>query len=104
MQVNTVAHADRMRRAGLTRADMFNPNTNIEWGTLFMRQFHDRIVRALGGKPIPGGAPLSTVVRLAYKGPKFVLDDIADGVDPRLRYPGPTRRWREALDRVSALV
>ncbi len=47
MQINSVAHAAELAAAGLTRESLFNPDTNIEWGTKILRACFDR-VRGLG--------------------------------------------------------
>ena len=81
MQVNAVAHAAELKAAGLTRNDLFNPETNIEWGTKYLAQFRDDVQTALGGRSPP--APLDELVRFAYKGPASVESALRVGQEPR---------------------
>lgn len=97
MQVNTVAHATDMAKEGVTRASMFNPDVNIEWGTRLMREYRDKILEALGGRTPP--APLDIITRLAYKGPKTVFGVLKRGENP-INIPWAPEaivRWRRAL-------
>src|SRR5512144_3187010 len=80
MQVNTVAHAEDMAAAGVTRTAMFRPDTNIEWGTKILREYRDQVLEALGGRTPP--APIDIITRLAYKGPKTVLRALHQGENP----------------------
>jgi len=97
MQVNTVAHANEMAAAGITRAQMFNPATNIEWGTKYMREFRDNVVRALGGRTPP--IPLDYIVRLAYKGPATVYSVLQRGGNPASIpwAPEALRNWQNKM-------
>ena len=100
MQVNTVAHAAEMRAAGVTRAQMFDPETNIEWGTKYLRQFRDETqAAAVHGLP----AALDELTRLAYKGPTAVYSVLRRGGNPLTELswaPEAITRWRQALVRV----
>jgi transglycosylase-like protein with SLT domain len=100
MQVNTVAHADRLAAAGVTREQLFDPNRNLEWGTKILREAYDRVTKALGPNP---PLPLDQLVRLAYKGVD-VISAVRGGRDPRLAYVQPVARWSESLVRSQALV
>lgn len=88
MQVNTVAHAARMQKAGLTREKMFDPETNIMWGTQIMLEARNAVQQALAAKQVTATAPqLGQITRLYYKGPQYVLNAIAAGKDPRTSLP-----------------
>jgi hypothetical protein len=105
MQVNTVAHAQEMAAAGVTRAQMFDPATNIEWGTKYMAAFRAQIQAALGGRRSP--APLDEILRLSYKGPAAVLSALKRGEDPTSTIswaPAALSNWRQAMARVTALT
>ncbi len=97
MQVNTVAHADEMARAGVTRAQMFQPATNVEWGTKYMREFRDKVLMALGGRTPP--LPIDYIVRLAYKGPETVYGVLRRGGNPaELSWaPDALRNWQNKM-------
>lgn len=97
MQVNTVAHAKEMAAAGVTRAQMFDPATNIEWGTKYLREFRDKVLVALGGRQPP--IPLDYVVRLAYKGPETVYGVLRRGGNPATISwaPDALRNWRNKM-------
>ncbi len=97
MQVNTVAHASEMAAAGVTRAQMFNPATNIEWGTKYLREFRDKVLAALGGRPAP--IPLDYIVRLAYKGPETVYGVLRRGENPATLAwaPDALRNWHAKM-------
>jgi Transglycosylase SLT domain len=97
MQVNTVAHAAEMAQAGVTRAQMFQPATNIEWGTKYLRQFRDEVLVALGGRTPP--IPLDYVVRLAYKGPETVKGMLRRGENPATLSwaPEAMHRWHDKM-------
>lgn len=102
MQVNTVANAIDMRTAGVSREQMFVPETNIEWGTRYMAQFRDKVKEsAVHGLP----APLDELTRLAYKGPSAVYSVLRRGGNPLTELswaPAAIGHWRQALARVRA--
>jgi hypothetical protein len=104
MQVNTAAHAAELAAARLSRESMFNPDTNIEWGTKYMAQFRAEILRALAGRTPP--APLDEILRLSYKGPAAVLSLLRAGRDPRTLSwaPDALANWRSAMAQVTALT
>jgi hypothetical protein len=64
MQVNSVAHAADLAAAGLTRASLFDPNINIQWGTKILRRCVDRVQKALAGRP----GDVGLLARLCYTG------------------------------------
>jgi len=105
MQVNHVAHEALLRQLGLTPDDLFTPEVNIAVGTYLMREFLNRILKELGGRPAP--APLDEILRLAYKGPAYVYKALREGRDPRKVYswaPPAVANWRETRAAVEALV
>jgi soluble lytic murein transglycosylase-like protein len=105
MQVNVVANAKDLAAAGVTPSQMFDPDTNIRFGTMYLRQFTDAVKQALGGRTPP--VPLSWIVRLYYKGPKYVLDVLHRGGNPATALswaPEALRRWNAAIERVGALT
>jgi Transglycosylase SLT domain len=104
MQVNVVAHAKEMAAAGVTATQMLNPDTNIQWGTKYLREFKDQVEQALGGRTVP--IPESWVVRLAYKGPTTVLSALQKGQNPAdISWAHDAlRRWAAAMERVGALT
>lgn len=97
MQVNTTANAKDMAAAGVSRVQMFNPATNIEWGTRYLREFRDKVLEALGGRKPP--IPLDYIVRLAYKGPTTVYGVLRRGGDPRTISwaPDALRNWQAKM-------
>lgn len=102
MQVNTVAHAAEMARAGVTRAQMFEPDTNIAWGTKYLIEFREA-VRAAAVHGLP--AALDELTRLAYKGPEAVKSVLRRGGNPLTELswaPEAISRWRQAMARVRA--
>ena len=104
MQVNVKAHAAEMAAAGVSVAQMFDPSTNIQWGTKYLRQFKDEVEAVLGGRTPP--IPLSWIVRLYYKGPATVTKAIRAGESPATISwaPEALRRWAAAMAKVSALT
>ncbi len=105
MQVNTVAHAAELKAAGLTRADMFNPDTNIEWGTKYLAQFRDDVQNALGSRSPP--APLDELVRLSYKRPAAVTGALRKGQNPLTTLswaPDAIANWRQRHAQVLAAL
>lgn len=97
MQVNTVAHAAEMAQAGVSREQMFQPATNIEWGTKYLKEFRDKVIQALGGRPPP--IPLDYIVRLAYKLPAPVYGVLQRGGNPaNLSWaPDALRNWHDHM-------
>ncbi len=94
MQVNTVAHATEMARAGVSREQMFNPETNIEWGTKYLLEFRNNVLAA-AVKGLP--APIDELTRLAYKGPSFVYNSLRRGGNPLTELswaPEAIANWR----------
>ncbi|OHD23640.1 MAG: hypothetical protein A2Y38_01425 [Spirochaetes bacterium GWB1_59_5] len=100
MQVNVIAHARELTAAGLSAEHMYDPAKNIEWGTKYLREFRDNVLRALGGRPLP--AALDEITRLAYKGPSTVLAALRRGENPLgISWAPPAiARWRNAMVRV----
>lgn len=100
MQINVVTsdHARELAAAGVTRAQMFQPATNIEWGTKYMREFRDKVLIALGRRTPP--IPLDYIVRLAYKGPAPVYSVLRRGGNPATELswaPDALRNWHEKM-------
>jgi len=105
MQVNAVAHAGELKAAGLTRESLFDPETNIKWGTMYLADFRDKVLVALGGRRSP--APLDVLVRMAYKGPATIYAALRRGENPVQTVswvPAAAANWRRALDQVTALT
>lgn len=104
MQVNAVAHAQELAAAGLTRTSLFDPVTNIEWGTKYLAQFKAEVERNLGGRPPP--IPIDQIIRLSYKGPATVYSVLRKGGNPgTLSWAHPAvENWQAALARVTALT
>lgn len=100
MQVNVAAHA----QDGATLEKMLDPATNIQFGTMYLRQFKDKVEDALAGRTPP--IPESWIVRLAYKGPTTVLGVLQKGGNPATISwaPEALHRWAAALAKVSALT
>jgi soluble lytic murein transglycosylase-like protein len=86
MQVNTRAHAARMAAAGVTPQMLLDPDKNIEWGTLILRE---AALRAKGA----GADPIDVATRHVYT-----------GRSPQARDPAVIARWDDALARTQALV
>lgn len=91
MQVNVVAHRDELARAGLTRNDMFNPDINIQWGTMILA----KCVQSARNR---GGGDVGLLARLCYTGA------VRSGTDTASCSSCPTTamRWNENLNRTSA--
>ena len=104
MQVNAVAHAAELARAGVSPSQLLDPSTNIQWGTKYLRQFTDEVNAALGGRTPP--IPLSWVVRLYYKGPATVTKVLRAGGNPAtiVWAPEALQRWAAAMAKVTALT
>ncbi len=105
MQVNAVAHAAELKAAGLTRNDLFKPETNIEWGTKYLAQFRDDVLTALGGRAPP--APLDQLVRLSYKGPAAVTSALRQKQNPVTALswaPAAIANWQQRHVQVQAAL
>ncbi len=104
MQVNASAHASELAAAGVSRKQLFEPDRNIEWGTLYLAKFKADVLRALGGRSPP--IPLDQIVRLSYKGPSPVLQMLKRGGNPAALSwaPEALANWRREMARVSALT
>jgi len=105
MQVNAVAHAAELKAAGLSRESLFDPETNIEWGTKYLVQFRDDVQAALGGRSLP--APLDELVRLSYKGPAAVTGALKRGQNPVTTLswaPAAIANWRQRRSQVLAAL
>jgi len=79
MQINTLAHGDRLQKAGVTVQALYNPDKNIEWGTLILKEAYDTVKRVLKGKPHPTQIDLLT--RLIYVGYP-ISNELLSGRDP----------------------
>lgn len=97
MQVNTVAH-------NVSPELMRVPDTNIQWGTSLLREFHDKVLAALGGRTPP--VPIDVLTRLAYKGPKTVENALRRGENPMTLSwaPEAAARWRRHMMTTQAAV
>lgn len=104
MQVNSVAHAAELAAAGVSRSQLFVPDTNIEWGTKYLLAFKTLVEHALAGQPPP--APLDEIVRLSYKGPATVVSALKHGTNPlNISWaPDAIASWRKAMAQVSSLT
>lgn len=99
MQVNTVAHAK-----DVSAAQMLDPETNIEWGTKYMLEFRDNVLKNLAGRAPP--IPLDVIVRLAYKGPSTVYAVLRRGENPASISwaPEAISNWQRAMYKVQSLT
>ncbi len=104
MQVNTVAHGSEMAKEGLTRDSLFDMDKNVEWGTKVLREVHELVLKAIGGQTPK--APVDVITRLAYKGPRTVVNAIHAGKNPiEISWaPDAVLRWRRALTRAAAVA
>ncbi len=105
MQVNSVAHAGELKAAGLTRESLFDPETNVKWGTMYMADFRDKVLASLGGRPPP--APLDVLMRMAYKGPATIYAALRRGENPVKTVswvPAAAANWQRAMAEVTALT
>lgn len=91
MQVNAVAHGDELARAGLTRESLFNPDINIQWGTMIL-------AKCIQSARNRGGGDVGLLARLCYTGA------VRSGTDTSScsSCPNTAMRWRENLNRTSA--
>ena len=101
MQVNTAAHAKALAQAGVTREMLFNPDKNLEWGTMILKDAYESVKKALSQKA--SSVPVSVLVRLKYKGVNTPAS-IAAGRDPSVAYVAEVANWHEALAQTQALV
>lgn len=99
MQVNTVAHADMMRKMGLSYSDLLRPDQNIRIGTQILRNRWELVHAATGGQST---VPIGTLVALAYRGPERTVEAIRSGGP--LPYPERAARWNTALSETAPLV
>ena len=107
MQVNTVAHAGDLAKAGVRPEDLHKIDTGVEWGTWAMKDIYDKHVLApLAAAPRPIHTPKDVSMRLAYKGPGPVEHAIRTGHEPSdLPWaPDAIVRWRHALTKVAKAV
>jgi hypothetical protein len=99
MQVNVRAHGPDMTAQGITRAMMFNPDINIQWGTKILAKCVQRVRTALAGRSGDVGA----LARLCYTGVN-TPGAITAGRDP---YDCPScannnKNWNARLAQTSA--
>lgn len=87
MQVNVRAHAERLARAGVAPTDLFDPETNIKWGSLILREAYERALKS-------GLRPIDLATRLVYNVGHVPASPPAEKVVA----------WSEALARTEALV
>jgi hypothetical protein len=94
MQVNVSAHGSEMAAQGVTRAMMFNPDTNIEWGTKILA----KCVQRVQGSPGDIGA----LARLCYTG-ALQSNMIATGdINSCPTCSQTVNNWRARLNQTSA--
>lgn len=85
MQVNTRAHAQRLAAAGLLSSELYDPNNNIAWGTLILREAVEKARRQ--------GDPTSIGVRNIYTGRPAAARD-----------PLVIAKWQQSLSTARAIV
>jgi soluble lytic murein transglycosylase-like protein len=101
MQINWRVHGPRLLSMGIAREALLNPDTNIMFGTLYLREIYDQVRKALALRD--SSVPVDVLVRLAYNlGPAAVLRAISEGRD--IRVPEKEVAWQQALARTSGLV
>lgn len=98
MQINTQAQAKRLAQMGIAKDQLFDPSTNIQVGTLIMREALDWLTNKLKGKTPP--RPMDELVRLAYKGGLGTAQKALGGADP---YPAAIIAWQDRRRRVAPL-
>jgi hypothetical protein len=112
MQVNTVSEAPWLNRAHVTRQMLFNPDTNIEWGTAVLlrkyKQVLDTLAKSRNRKVATAIAQnpalLGELVRLLYTGVD-VVRHIYRGTLPDPKKTAVTvGNWRRNLVAVAPLV
>jgi len=111
MQVNTgpKAHGPALAAAGVSRAMLFEPDVNIEWGTKILRGAYDTVRRAL--EKHPSKVPVERLLRLQYRGVQ-ASSAVEQGHDPSLfidkitgkPYLASFPAWDANLVQASALV
>lgn len=100
MQVNWSVHGPALQKAGIAanREALFNPATNIEAGTLYLRDAYTRVQAALAVRG--SDVPTDMLVRYAYTGPALAVSAIKQGVDPKNVYKDSANlvaRWNRAV-------
>lgn len=94
MQINSKAHAAELAAAGLTRESLFNPDTNIEWGTKILRKCVDRVTASLAGR----AGDIGLLARLCYTGVQTTNPDTCPSC------PTTAANWRARLAQTSAVA
>jgi len=77
MQVNVRAHPELLKRKGMTPADLFDVDHGIDAGTDLLLAARNAVKAAVAKSRVPQSSQkhdLSTLTRLYYAGPKYVLD------------------------------
>jgi soluble lytic murein transglycosylase-like protein len=99
MQVNMLAHGDRLAQYGVDAQKLLEPDTNIGWGSLILREAYDAASKLAPQVPT---IPLATLTRLVYNaGAGKVGKVIAAGGDPRSITPQGVANWNKALAALS---
>ena len=73
MQVNVNAHRDMLKVRGYRPEDLYKPDIGIEIGSLIYAQARARVADLISKCKAPQTHDLSTLTRLYYAGPKYVI-------------------------------
>lgn len=112
MQVNVNVKAWRklLAQRGYTVEDLWDPERNIEIGSLIYKKYRDGVLNWIAQSGVPQAAPIDVLTRLAYKGPAYVKKKILAGRDASRPYRGAEKainNWKVAMDlanRVTSVV
>jgi soluble lytic murein transglycosylase-like protein len=109
MQVNIRAHGDLLKARGYTPDDLYRVDVGIEIGSLIYAQARARVAALAKACKAPQTHDLSTLTRLYYAGPKYVIKMLqkaknqADTVRPFKNSDVYVSHWHDALDAVASV-
>jgi len=107
MQVNVNAWASYLKQIGMTVADLWDIDKNIQVGTYIYAKYRAEVQRLIAQAGCPQTAPIDVLTRLYYKGPAYVKSKILackDASRPYVNADKAIANWQAAMSKVSVVV
>ena len=112
MQVNVRAWTSLLTQNGMTVADLWDVDKNIQIGTYIYATYRQKVQNliAQSGCAAAQGAPIATLTRLYYKGPAYVETMIKEcgaklaAMHPYLNAEAAVANWDSAMAKTSGIA
>lgn len=107
MQVNVNAWGASLAQYGLTIADLWDIDKNIQVGSAIYASYRAKVQTLIAQSGVPQSAPLDVLTRLYYKGPAYVQKKILAGEDashPYKNSDAAVANWKVAMTKANQVT